>query len=201
MRIYKCLAWVTILLSVVSLITAALLQRSLPPNCSSFAINVLIGVFASSLLLCANAIIGFVVEKAQFLQELKVKTNSLRLLIKKVTTAYTKQNPSGLYTCEIKIDDNFKAALFEITPYSFAISEHIKKLPNHTSIKQINVEELNIFCKDISTLAELICEMKVDNTIQVNQKRIEKIFNLANINEILGINSEDIKKEYISWTV
>ncbi len=201
MRIYKLLIWITLSLSVVSFVIALFLQSSYCSNLYSFEINILIGIFASSFLLLANAITGFCIEKSQFLRGLKVKSNSLRLLIKKTTTAYSKLNPSGDYTCEIIIDDNFKTNLFEIMPYAFDIREHITKLPKQTCINHIKVKELDIFCKDLITLTELICEMQVDRTIKVDLMRIQNIFNLETINEIIGLHSKENEEEYISWTV
>ena len=201
MKIYRLLIWITLSLSVVSFVIALFLQSSYCSNHYSFEINILIGIFASSFLLFVNSVTGFYIEKSQFLRELKVKSNSLRLLIKKTTTAYTKLNPSGSNTCEIKIDDNFKTAMFEILPYVFDITEHIKKLPKHTCIKRFDVKELDIFCKDLITLTELICEMQVDRTIKVDLMRIQELFNLEKINRIIGLHAKENEGEYISWTV
>ncbi len=145
--------------------------------------------------------IGFYVEKSKLLQELKVKSNALRLYVKKTTCAYTAVNSHGSNTCNITLDENFKTALFEIAPYAIAVSESIKSVPSCKSIKKIDIKALDIFCKDITTLAELLCEMQVDKSIKVDIQRIQSVFDLERINDIIKLHSDENKNEYISWTV
>lgn len=200
MRTYKHLMMVTFLVMAISLMVTILLENNNSSNCS-LVINIFVGIFSSSLLLFINSVVGFLVEKSKFLKELKVKVNAMRLYVKKTTCSYTTKNTEGLNICNITLDENFKRALFEIAPYAFEVSESLKGLPKWMSVKEIDVEALDEFCKDITTLAELICEMEVDKTIKVDIKRIKSIFDLEKINNIIKLYSDKNKNEYISWTV
>lgn len=200
MKIYRYLICSTFFLSAISLIVVILFGTCKSPNFSLLT-NIFVGIFSSSFLLFLNALIGFYVEKSKFIQELKVKSNALRLYVKKTTCAYTIVNSHGSSTCNITLDENFKTALFEIAPYAFAISESIKSVPSCISTKKIDIKTLDAFCKDITTLAELLCEMQVDKSIKVDIQRIRDIFDPERINGIIKLHADENKNEYVSWTV
>jgi len=200
MKMYKKLIWITFFTSIISFAVALALQ-CISSDVFCFYIDVLIGVFSSSLLLLTSSVVGYNIEKDQFILELKAKANSLRLMMKKTTTAHTKKDKVGNNICTITVDELFKKDLFEIMPYSIGIIEYLNKWPKLMKTDKIDIEALEKTCKDINTLAELICEMQVDKSIRLPAQRIESVFDLSSLNHILKINDKTSKREYISWTV
>lgn len=186
---YLGLAVTAGLISIIGILLLNLLWE--PANVAPFkeiVSDVLIGLFASSLLSIPTSIIGFCNEENRIKENVRLRLSIIRMKVKDILCNSTTVRCADACLIDIEINDAFKDNLTDINADVIALCSQLAEIPQVSSIKKLKKEALE-FCDKFNKLTERVMNRKGQSGEKISDKEIHDALDITKLNKMLDLSA------------